>query len=68
MSTPQIHLLSNGSYAVMVTTAGSGCSRCGALAITRWREDITMRQLGQFCYLRDVASGAFWSLHASQRS
>ncbi len=61
LSTPRIHLLSNGSYAVMVTTAGGGYSRCGALAITRWREDVTCDNWGQFCYLRDVASGAFWS-------
>src|SRR6185503_15269193 len=35
--TPSVHLLSNGRYAVMVTTAGSGYSRCRDLAVTRWR-------------------------------
>ena len=38
---PRTHLLSNGRYAVMVTAAGSGYSRWGDLAVTRWREDVT---------------------------
>ena len=32
---PVTHLLSNGRYAVMLTTAGSGSSRWGDLAVTR---------------------------------
>ena len=60
-STPRIHLLSNGSYSVMMTTAGGGYSRCGATAITRWREDVTCDNWGQFCYLRDIRSGEIWS-------
>ena len=38
---PRTHLLSNGRYSVMVTAAGSGYSRWGDLAVTRWREDMT---------------------------
>ncbi len=38
---PRTHLLSNGRYAVMLTTAGSGYSRCAGLGVTRWREDAT---------------------------
>ena len=41
------HLLSNGRYAVMVTAAGSGYSRWRDLAVTRWREDVDARRLGQ---------------------
>ena len=37
---PRTHLLSNGRYAVMVTAAGSGYSRWGDIAVTRWREDV----------------------------
>ena len=29
--------------------------------VTRWREDSTCDNWGTFCYLRDVASGEFWS-------
>ncbi len=58
---PEVQLLSNGRYQVMVTHAGGGYSRWKDLAVTRWREDATCDSWGAFCYLRDVASGAFWS-------
>ena len=58
---PEVQLLSNGRYHVMVTNAGGGSSRWKDLAITRWREDATCDNWGTFCYLRDVASGEFWS-------
>ena len=45
----------------MVTNSGGGSSRWKDLAITRWREDSTCDNWGSFCYLRDVASGEFWS-------
>jgi cyclic beta-1,2-glucan synthetase len=45
----------------MVTNAGSGYSRYGALAVTRWRADGTADASGQVCYLRDVGSGRVWS-------
>ena len=55
--TPEVQLLSNGRYHVMVTNAGGGYSRWNDLAVTRWREDTTRDYWGTFCYLRDVASG-----------
>ena len=60
-ATPQVHLLSNGRYAVMLTGAGSGYSRWGDLAITRWREDATRDDWGSYVFLRDVQSGHVWS-------
>ena len=54
-------MLSNGRYHVMVTNAGGGSSRWKDLAVTRWREDGTCDNWGTFCYLRDAASGEFWS-------
>ena len=60
-ATPEVHLLSNGRYHVMVSQSGAGYSRWKDLAITRWREDGTRDHWGAFCYLRDVDSGAFWS-------
>ncbi|MBK1709115.1 glycoside hydrolase family 94 protein [Marichromatium gracile] len=59
--TPEVKLLSNGRYHVMVTNAGGGYSRWKDLAVTRWREDTTRDAWGSFCYLRDLASGALWS-------
>ncbi|MEO7743548.1 MAG: glucoamylase family protein [Usitatibacter sp.] len=58
---PEVQLLSNGRYHVMVTNAGGGSSRWKDLAVTRWREDGTCDNHGTFCYIRDVASGEFWS-------
>jgi cyclic beta-1,2-glucan synthetase len=58
---PRSHLLSNGSYAVMVTNAGGGYSRRQQVAITRWREDVTTDAWGTFCYVRDLESGGLWS-------
>lgn len=60
-ATPEVHLLSNGRYHVMVSQSGAGYSRWKDLAITRWREDATRDHWGSFCYLRDVGSGQFWS-------
>ena len=58
---PVTHLLSNGNYAVMLTASGSGYSRWGEVAVTRWREDPTRDADGSFIYLRDVQSGDVWS-------
>jgi len=58
---PEAHLLSNGRYAVMLTAAGSGYSRWGDSAITRWREDVTRDDWGAYVFLRDVQSGDVWS-------
>ena len=62
---PEVQLLSNGRYHVMVTNAGGGYSRWHDLAVTRWREDGTRDPWGTFCYLRDVSTegqgGVPWS-------
>jgi cellobiose phosphorylase len=58
---PEVQLLSNGRYHVMVTNAGGGYSRWKDLAVTRWREDSTCDNWGAFCYIRDISRGVFWS-------
>ena len=60
-STPRTHVLSNGRYAVMVTAAGSGYSRWGDVAVTRWREDVTRDNWGNYLFLRDMNTGVVWS-------
>ena len=45
----------------MLTAAGSGYSRWGDLAVTRWREDATCDDFGSYVFLRDVRSGDTWS-------
>jgi cellobiose phosphorylase len=58
---PEVQLLSNGRYHVMLTNAGGGYSRWKDLALTRWREDTTRDPWGSFCYLRELESGLIWS-------
>ncbi|MGN8159587.1 GH36-type glycosyl hydrolase domain-containing protein [Salinisphaera sp. SWV1] len=58
---PDIQLLSNGAYHVMISAAGGGYSRWQGLALVRWREDATLDSWGTFCYLRDETREASWS-------
>jgi cellobiose phosphorylase len=58
---PEVQLLSNGRYHVMLTHCGAGYSRWRDLAVTRWREDGTRDHWGSFVYLRDVDGDAGWS-------
>ncbi|MFN4171976.1 MAG: GH36-type glycosyl hydrolase domain-containing protein, partial [Pseudorhodobacter sp.] len=58
---PTGHLLSNGSYGVMLTPTGGGFSRWRDLAITRWRREPSQTSHGAFIFARDAKSGAQWS-------
>ncbi len=58
---PAVHMLSNGRYTVMLTTAGGGFSRWGNVAITRWRPDPTRDHWGSFVFMRDMQRGTVWS-------
>lgn len=58
---PEVQLLSNGRYNLMMTNAGGNSSRWKDLALTRWREDSTSDNWGSFCYIRDCDANTFWS-------
>ena len=58
---PEVQLLSNGRYHVVISNAGGGYSRWRNLAVTRWREDATRDCRGTFVYVRDLATGEFCS-------
>ncbi len=58
---PEVNLLSNGRYQVMLNTSGAGYSRWNGLAVTRWRHDPTSDRNGLFVYLRDLETGKYWS-------
>ncbi|WP_395012038.1 GH36-type glycosyl hydrolase domain-containing protein, partial [Undibacterium sp.] len=64
--TPEVQLLSNGHYHLMISSAGGSASRWNNMAINRWREDSTRDHWGSFCYLREFDSNShliqdFWS-------
>ncbi len=58
---PRTHLLSSGQYSVMVTNAGGSRAVWRSLDVSRWREDRTRDDWGQFCYIRDLHTGVVWS-------
>ncbi len=60
---PELQLLSNGRYHVMITNAGGGYSRWKDIALTRWREDSTCDNWGSFCFIKDMEQqgSLFWS-------
>lgn len=58
---PRAHILSNGTYSVLITDRGTGYSKVNHVAVTRWRTDSTLEKSGMFIYLKNVASNAVWS-------
>ena len=60
-STPRTHILCNGRYDLMITSAGGGYSRWSGHEITRWRSDRTQDPWGTFCYIREADSDRLWS-------
>ncbi len=61
MTGPRVCVLSNGTYAVMLSENGGGYSRWRDLLVTRWREDPTRDHWGSFLLLRDEVGGTVWS-------
>jgi cellobiose phosphorylase len=58
---PDVNLLSNGRYHVMVTAGGCGWSHWHDMAVTRWREDAALDDWGTLFFMRDRDDSAVWS-------
>jgi len=58
---PEVQLLSNGKYHLMISNAGGGYSRWNDIAITRFHEDVTCDNWGTFCFIRDLGTETYWS-------
>lgn len=61
IETPEIQLLSNGRYHVMVTSNGNGYSQWEDLAINSWQAG-GPPDSGMFCYVKDIEDDAHWSV------
>jgi cyclic beta-1,2-glucan synthetase len=61
-SPPDGRFLSNGQYFTFITAAGTGQSRRHGHVVNRWLGDAVEDAHGQFIYLRDLESGAIWSV------
>lgn len=57
---PNVHILSNGVYSVMVTDGGSGFSTNGNMAVTRWNEDYFVKN-GFYIFIKNINSNTGWS-------
>ena len=57
---PEVQLLSNSHYHLMLTVGGGGYSRWNNIALTRWRSDTTRDNWGTFCAIRDLQTGEVW--------
>jgi len=58
---PHCHLLSNGSYTVMLTDSGCGYSQRGDVQLSRWRRDALAKQHGSFVFVKNLNSENVWS-------
>ncbi len=58
---PQVHFLSNGSYSLLISAAGSGYSHWRETDLTRWRADTTLDYHGTWIYVQDRETGKLWS-------
>jgi cyclic beta-1,2-glucan synthetase len=59
--------LSNGHYSTMLTATGTGYSRWNGLAVSRWKADPVEDRWGNFLFLRDTATGEWWSTTTEPR-
>jgi len=61
---PWVNIVSNGNYGFTISQAGSGYSwrdHAQFNRITRWDQDLTRDNWGKYVYIRDDATGKFWS-------
>lgn len=61
---PWINVICPGDYGVVVSQTGGGYSwktHASLNRITRWEQDLVRDDWGKFLYIRDDASGDFWS-------
>ncbi|KQO73803.1 glucoamylase family protein [Rhizobium sp. Leaf262] len=63
----EVVFLSNGHYSTILTATGAGYSKWNGQAISRWKADPTEDRWGTFLFLRDTASGQWWSATAEPR-
>ena len=59
---PHVALLGGSSYNVLLTNAGGGYSRADGIDVLRWRADGTRDDTGQWIYVKDLTTGALWSV------
>ena len=56
-SIPQMHLLSNGSYNVLISNMGGGYSAWRGTDLTRWQPDGVLDPWGTWIYIQEIYEG-----------
>lgn len=58
---PEVQLLSNGTYSVLLTNSGSSFSFSKGIAVNRWRGDTIIDNYGMYIYIHNLNSNHYWS-------
>jgi cyclic beta-1,2-glucan synthetase len=58
---PCAHVLCNDNYMIMMTTGGTGFSKCKDIMVNRWRSDLVSNLYGTFFYIRNISTKDTWS-------
>ncbi len=58
---PEVQLLSNGHYSLMLSNSGAGYAKKEDMMVYRWREDATIENKGMFFYIKNLNSNEYWS-------
>ncbi|MCK9479512.1 MAG: hypothetical protein M0R40_08460 [Firmicutes bacterium] len=58
---PNLHLLSNGNFSVLLSDSGCGYSFAGNMALTRFRSDLQNGTYGHFMYIKNINNGQWWT-------
>ncbi|MDT8718698.1 cyclic beta 1-2 glucan synthetase [Clostridium sp. 19966] len=61
-TTPETHLLANGSYSMMISNSGSGYAKRNDITLYRWREDVTRDCSGMFFYVKNQMNNDYYSV------
>lgn len=62
---PWVNVISNGSYSLAISQAGSGFSwweNSNLARLTRWEQDLVRDEWGKYIYIKDKDSGEHWSV------
>jgi cellobiose phosphorylase len=58
---PHAHILSNGTYSVIITNGGTGYSKVHDTAVSRWNSDLRGIRRGMFIFIQNLNSNNVWS-------
>ncbi|NLB81501.1 MAG: hypothetical protein GX800_07825, partial [Clostridiaceae bacterium] len=58
---PNLHILSNGKFSVLLSDSGCGYSFMGSTALTRFRANLQHGIYGHFVYIKNIHSGEWWT-------